>query len=156
MHSKFKIIFLSSLLYLLTSLSGCSEPAQSAAPGAGSPDMIRRAQMVGQENIQLKKQVETLEKQAADRDKRISDLTGQLAQSQKEAADWQTRYRELERNMNVALLDCQTALERSQMDQPQVEAVDCREIEARYAETVETLMQNLLECSAKLEALQNN
>ena len=55
-------------------------------------------------------------------------------------------HKDMERNMNVALLDCQTALQRSQMDQPQVEAVDCLEIEARYAETVETLMQNLLDC----------
>ncbi|GEM_PF-1424779 len=153
-NSKLSTFLLSSVFCILLSLSGCSQPTAPDAETSGSPDMIRRAQLVGQENIQLKKQVEALEKQAADRDKRIADLTGQLSQSKKQAADWQTRYGQLDRNMNAALLECQTALQASQTETP-AEAISCEEVEAKYAETIQTLMQNLLDCSTKLEAFEN-
>lgn len=102
MHSKFKIIFLSSLLYLLTSLTGCNQPPQQD-PIAGSPDMIRRAQLVGQENLQLKKQIETLKVE-------IADLKGRLEAEQARYEEFTELQAETHRGLMRIIMETQAKL----------------------------------------------
>ena len=108
-NSKLSTILLCSVFCVLLSLAACNQPTAPDAETSGSSDMIRRAQMVGQENIQLKKQITDLEKQVADLQKQLADAHG----------------------------EAQTVTE-------------------QHGEATRLLMMRLLECTTKLEALQNN
>lgn len=96
------------LPFALCLFSGCRQPnPQDAA--AGSSDMIRRAQMVGQENIQLKKQIETLEQ-------RIADLEKQVEAEQTENARIMAQHSDIYTGLMRNLLDCSTKLEQYEQE----------------------------------------
>lgn len=87
------------LPFALCLFSGCRQPnPQDAA--AGSPDMIRRAQLVGQENIQLKKQIEALEQQ-------ITDLQRQVEAEQTRYAEFAEKQADLYQELMRIIQECQ-------------------------------------------------
>lgn len=98
-NSKFKIIFC-LLSFPLCLLAGCG--AQSSQ---SSPDLVRRAQIVGNENIQLKKTL-------AEKDARIADLNKQLDAAKAENDRIQEQHGESYTKLLQILTDCQTKLEK--------------------------------------------
>lgn len=102
-NSKLSTILLCSVFCILLSLAACNQPTAPDADASGSPDMIRRAQLVGQENIQLKRQIETLEAE-------IADLKGQLEAEQTRYAEFTDKQADLYQGLMRIILECQTKL----------------------------------------------
>ena len=91
------VFFLVIAVYVL---SGCQGPASS---DAGSGDLVRRAQVVGHENIQLKKVI-------ADKDREIADLNRQLEAAQAENERILKQNSEIHDGLLRQLLECTTKL----------------------------------------------
>lgn len=81
--------------------AGCQEAERGA--DAGSGDMIRRAQLTGQENIQLKRTL-------AEKDREIDELKRSLAAEQARYANFTEQQSELTRDLMQKILECQTKL----------------------------------------------
>lgn len=130
MNLRLKILLLVAGCWLLVALSACNEAAQQDA-AAGSPDLVRRAQVVGHENIQLKRQVRELEAQIVAYEVRVSDLTKQTEKAKQEIITEQQRYANMERTLNSSLQDTQLRLDECYA---KADSNSCLEIEAKYAE----------------------
>jgi len=87
-------VLLGSFLFLL----GCSKPQNDS-------DMVRRAQLVGNENLQLKKDI-------ADKDKQISELTKQVEKAQAENAAIEEQHADIYKKLMDIILECNSKLEK--------------------------------------------
>lgn len=89
-------------------LAGCQEAQQS---GAGSGNVKRRAQILGSENIQLKKQVTDLEKQ-------VADLKQQLEIKDAEYQRFQTEQAQIYADLFETMAGYEKELEKYQNVEP--------------------------------------
>ncbi len=97
------LVFVGSFLFIL----GCGKQSESG--------QIRRAQLVGNENLQLKKDI-------ADKDKQIADLKKEIEKAQQENAAIEEQHADLYKGLLDLLSECTTKLEkyegRTDGDQP--------------------------------------
>jgi len=105
-NGQLKTLILCSVLCLLTSVVGCQKPAQG---NSGDADALRRAQLVGNENIQLKKTI-------ADKDAQIADLQKQLEAAHAENDRIAEQHAEIYKGLMQNLLDCSTKLEKYEQE----------------------------------------
>lgn len=103
-NSKFKIIFC-LLSFALCLVAGCGN--QSATT---SPDVMRRAKLLGNENIQLKKTLAEKDAQIAERENQIVKLKQRLEQVEQEKAAISKQQDEVYANLMKLWSDCQQKL----------------------------------------------
>ena len=88
------------LLVLAVALAGCQTRSADASSGE-----MRRARLVGNENISLKKTI-------AEKDSRIADLQKQLEEAQAENDRITNQHGETYKGLMEIIVDCQTKLDK--------------------------------------------
>lgn len=138
-----------SILLLSLLLSGCGGGNQTSDSA-----MVRRAQIIADENIQLKKTVEK-------KDEQISGLSAELQQSKAEMtkqieqlkADYEslnTKFAESQQTFEKTVADYQASL-KTCTEQLDAKPTPCEEVEAKYAQLYADLLKMFADCATKLE-----
>lgn len=140
---------LAVLVMLCLFLNGCNERMSS--------DQIRRARLVGSENLVLKKQLRDKDSLIDDKnalinskDIQIAELTKQLEQSKQETAMAQDRTTKMEKNFSDAAASYQQQLEECQKT-VDAKPVPCPEVEEKYNVLYTDILNKWTECETKLQ-----
>jgi septal ring factor EnvC (AmiA/AmiB activator) len=131
-----KTVYILHFTFCILLLSGCHSPQSDS-------DIVRRARLTGDENIQLKKQL-------TEKDTRIKDLNKEIDKREKENAAQQEQHSQKQQNLNTALQECQHQLDLCRQADAAI-PVPCAEVEAQCNELVENLGKLLNECQQKLD-----
>jgi septal ring factor EnvC (AmiA/AmiB activator) len=161
------VLYLTVLAAVCLFSNGCNEGM--------SPDQIRQARLVGNENLQLKKQIQAGDSQIADLNKQLEQARQEIARAQKQMKDNDTRIAalskeleqtkqesrqeitrvneasvEIQKSLNAALSDSRQRLEN--YEKAAIAAPNpCPDVEKQYATLYEDMMKLLSECQGKLE-----
>lgn len=146
-------------------LVGCSKPQSDS-------DRVRRAQLVGNENLQLKKDIVDKDKQIAELAKQAelakadlqqanatvtkqveqakADLTKQLEQLKQDNESLKKQYTESQQNHENVISEFQENLKACQQSL-EAAPTPCPEVEEKYGKLYGDLLKILSECATKLE-----
>jgi septal ring factor EnvC (AmiA/AmiB activator) len=143
------VLFLTVLAVLCLFSNGCQEGMSS--------DQVRMAQLVGNENLQLKKQLKDKDSQINDKntlinnkDTQIAKLQQQLEQSKQETVKAQERLSQIEKTFADATASYQQQLEQCNKNMD-AKPVPCPEVEEKYAAEFTSLLQKWTACETELE-----
>lgn len=132
--------------------NGCNEEMSS--------DQVRMARLVGNENLELKKEIKNKDSQINEKntliknkDTQIAELTKQLEQSEQETAKAQDRTAQLEKTFADAAASYQQQIEQCSKDLS-AKPTPCPEVEEKYNALYTELLNKWSECENKLEKYQ--
>lgn len=117
---------------------GCSENTSS--------DQVRRAQLVGHENIQLKKQIDDQSAQIAQINERLEKTKLENERLQKQSVKLEQQHEKTISQLQSDLQVCIQAKDGA--------PISCPEVEKHYLELVSEISKELTECQGKLEKYQ--
>jgi chromosome segregation ATPase len=164
---------LNSLFYLVVLAAGCL--VFNGCNEELSSDQIRMAQLVGNENLELKKQLKDkdgriaeltkqleqakeesqqaigkAQQQIKDRDGRIAELTKQSRQNTLVITQMQEASVQMQKHFDATLAEHKQRLENYEKA-ASAASIPCPEVEKQYAALYNELMGQLSECREKLE-----
>jgi phage-related tail protein len=122
--------------------NGCQENVSS--------DQVRMARLVGNENLQLKKQIQEKDDQINKKDAQIAELTKQLEQSQQTATQAKDKAERVEKNFADTMATYQAQLEECK-NALGAAPVPCPELEEKYNALYTSLLEKWTLCETKLE-----
>ncbi len=136
-------VLLGSFLFLL----GCGKPQNDS-------DMVRRAQIVGNENLQLKREIVDKDKQIAEltakSEQSKAELTQQLEQLKADNESLKKQYADAQQMFDKTVAEYQASMTTCQ-EQLDAKPTPCPEVEEKYAKLHGDLLNLLSECATKLE-----